>query len=200
MIGLSSNTKIILLVIGCCILGYLYQGPPFRLGYLGLGEPLCFIAFGPLAYSAALLALSPIKNSFLLIPWKESLLLGTGPSLATTLVLFCSHFHQIEEDKRHGKKSPIVILGSKKGSSLVPWIIFIIYSFQFFTILIGFIPSECLLYFISLPYAIKLSNLLKLSHSNSSATKNCKFIAIKLQTLNGLGLILGLLFDYLSKT
>lgn len=33
-------------------MGYLYQGPPFRLSYKGLGEPLCFVAFGPLATTA----------------------------------------------------------------------------------------------------------------------------------------------------
>ena len=37
-------------------MGYLYQGPPFRFSYLGLGEPLCFAAFGPLATCAFYLA------------------------------------------------------------------------------------------------------------------------------------------------
>ncbi len=37
-------------------MGYLYQGPPFRLSYQGLGEPLCFMAFGPLATTAFYLA------------------------------------------------------------------------------------------------------------------------------------------------
>ena len=33
-------------------LGHIYQAPPFRLSYKGLGEPLCFVAFGPLATNA----------------------------------------------------------------------------------------------------------------------------------------------------
>ena len=37
--------------------GYAYQGPPFRLSYKGLGEPICFAAFGPLATGAFYLAL-----------------------------------------------------------------------------------------------------------------------------------------------
>ena len=36
--------------------GYLYQGPPFRLSRRGLGEPLAFVAFGPLATVAFALA------------------------------------------------------------------------------------------------------------------------------------------------
>lgn len=39
----SNNTKSINL---------LFQCPPFRLSYQGLGEPLCFAAFGPFATTA----------------------------------------------------------------------------------------------------------------------------------------------------
>jgi len=39
-------------------LGHAYQGPPFRLSYKGLGEPICFTAFGPLAVGAFYLALA----------------------------------------------------------------------------------------------------------------------------------------------
>ena len=181
----------------CCFLGYLYQGPPFRLGYQGLGEPLCWLAFGPFAYSAVLIALNPSNIYFEDIPWKVSLLLGSGPSLATTLVLFCSHFHQISEDKKHGKNSPLVRLGAKKGSQFVPWIIFTIYIFQLFTIVYGFIPVFCILYLLSFPQAIRLINLLKSSYAKPYVIKNCKFVAIKFQTLNGIGLITGLIFNYL---
>ena len=197
IISLTTNIKVLFLVIGCCALGYLYQGPPFRLGYIGLGEPLCWIAFGPLAYSASLMASFPFDSYLLDIPWRNSFLLGSGPSLATTLVLFCSHFHQIKEDKKHGKYSPLVILGTKRSAFLIPWIILIIYSIEFFAIYINFLPSICLLYLISLPYALKLIKLLKISHSNPSFIKNCKFIAIKFQTLNAMGLIIGLLLNFI---
>ena len=197
IISVSISMKILILVGASCFLGYLYQGPPFRLGYHGLGEPLCWMAFGPLAYSAALIALNPLNIYLTYTPWKESLLLGSGPSLATTLVLFCSHFHQIIEDKRYGKNSPLVRLGAKKGANLVPLIVLTIYLFQLFTIIYGFIPFFCLLYFISVPQALKLIYLLKSSHNKPSSIKHCKFIAIKFQTLNGIGLITGLIINYL---
>jgi len=198
LISRSTNFNIFILVFGCCILGYLYQGPPFRLGYFGLGEPLCWIAFGPLAHSAALIALDPRNIYYAQIPWKEALMLGSGPSLAITLVLFCSHFPQIKEDKNHGKNSPLVILGAKKSASLIPWIIVTIYAFQFFTILIGFIPPSCLLYFISLPYSVKLIKIINKFHQNPASLKRCKFVAIKIQTMNGIGLTIGMLYSFLS--
>ena len=199
LISISTSINVFILVLCCCILGYLYQGPPFRLGYFGFGEPLCWIAFGPLAHSAAIIALDPNNIYYSQIPWKEAFLLGSGPSLAITLVLFCSHFHQIKEDKSHGKNSPLVILGAKRSALLIPWIVVTIYAFQFFTIIIGFIPASCLLYFISLPYSIKLIKILNKYHDKPDSLKKCKFIAIKIQTMNGIGLTIGMLYSFLSR-
>jgi len=193
IISLSISINILILILLSCALGYLYQGPPFRLGYLGLGEPLCWLAFGPFAFAAGLIALNPIGWYSNEIPWKESLLLGTGPALSITLVLFCSHFHQIKEDKKYGKSSPLVLMGTKKSASLVPWVVIFIYSFQTYTIFIGFIPRLCILYLISMPYALKLINILNNYYYNPRSLRDCKFIALKFQTFNGLGLIIGLL-------
>ncbi|MBD0264006.1 MAG: 2-carboxy-1,4-naphthoquinone phytyltransferase, partial [Tolypothrix sp. Co-bin9] len=49
----QQDLTVIGIILLCCALGYMYQGPPFRLGYQGLGEILCFFAFGPLAVTAA---------------------------------------------------------------------------------------------------------------------------------------------------
>ena len=77
-LALNSSNKVFYLVFGSCFLGYLYQGPPFRFGYKGLGEPLCWIAFGPLATAAGLLVLSPDIINQASIPWKESLIIGNS--------------------------------------------------------------------------------------------------------------------------
>lgn len=97
------------------------QCPPFRLSYYGVGEPLLFIAFGPFSTIAFYLLhsitrlivlsffrlLSPLFSvSFLYytdlwyndselpisstVIW-ASILVG----LTTSLILFCSHFHQV---------------------------------------------------------------------------------------------------------
>ena len=194
-ISLSISINILILILLSCALGYLYQGPPFRLGYIGLGEPLCWLAFGPLTFGAGLIALNPISSYASEIPWRESLLLGTGPALSITLVLFCSHFHQIKEDKKYGKYSPLVLMGTKKSAKLIPLIIIFIYSFQTYTIFIEFIPRLCIIYLFSLPYAIKLINIINNYYSNPRALKDCKFIALQFQTINGLGLIIGLFLN-----
>ena len=194
-----SSPEVILLFCLSGLIGYIYQGPPFRLGYKGLGEPLCWIAFGPLATSAALMVIRPQLTDISPIPWKEGLTLGAGPALATTLVLFCSHFHQVKEDAAAGKYSPVVILGTKRSASLIPWIITLIILLEIIPIFTGEWPITSLLLMIGLPHGIKLITFLKRYHDNANLISNSKFIALRFQILNGLGLTFGFVINkYIS--
>ena len=114
------------------------HGPLRRLSYKGLGEPLCFMAFGPSATPAFYLALLPptaaaataaaasavndagsgalatALSGFSAVPggvWASSVLVG----MTTSIILFTSHFHQIEGDTLAGKMSPLVRLGPVNG-------------------------------------------------------------------------------------
>lgn len=80
---------------------------------MGAGEPLCFIAFGPLATIAYYLSMCANRVALASIPpavWICSAAVG----ITTTIVLFCSHFHQYEGDKTAGKLSPVVRLGGTR--------------------------------------------------------------------------------------
>jgi 1,4-dihydroxy-2-naphthoate octaprenyltransferase len=89
----QGDPTVLLLVLLACGLGYAYQGPPLRLGYQGLGEILCFLSFGPLAVLAAHYSQS---RTWSLPALAASVVVG----IATSLILFCSHFHQVEDDQR----------------------------------------------------------------------------------------------------
>jgi 1,4-dihydroxy-2-naphthoate octaprenyltransferase len=198
LVAARSTPAVLALVLACCGLGYAYQGPPLRLGYRGLGEPLCWLAFGPLATAAALLALAPTggAQTTLLtatgIPWNAALLLGSGPAVATTLVLFCSHFHQVEEDASHGKRSPVVRLGTAGAAALVPWFVALALALQWAPVLLGRWPLTALLGVIGLPAGRALIQLLRDHHGRPERIVGSKFLALRFQTLNGLGLALGL--------
>lgn len=189
LVAWRSTPLVLALVLGCCALGYLYQGPPFRLGYHGLGEPLCWLAFGPLATAAALLALGPAAGT---IPWRTALLLGSGAAVATTLVLFCSHFHQVEEDAGHGKRSPVVQLGTATAAGLVPWFVALTLALQWAPVLLGHWPLTALLGGLALAPGRQLIALLQQRHDAPCAVAGSKFLALRFQTFNGLGLALGL--------
>ncbi len=191
-LAIRSSFSVLLLVLGSCALGYLYQGPPFRLGYQGLGEPLCWLAFGPFATAASLLVLSPNINFGSTIPWMTALTLGAGPSLATTLVLFCSHFHQVAEDAAHGKRSPLVRLGTRKAASLVPWFVLLTFGLEVVPVISGQWPITALIGLIGIPPAAALINLLRYHHDQPDLLHGSKFLALRFQALNGLGLAFGL--------
>ncbi|KAL2343818.1 hypothetical protein Fmac_005103 [Flemingia macrophylla] len=122
------NLRSILLIVCAIICGYIYQCPPFRLSYQGLGEPLCFAAFGPFATSAFYLlhCSASAINHFALsgTVLSASILVG----FTTSLILFCSHFHQVEGDKEVGKMSPLVRLGTKKGAEIVKGAVVMLYA------------------------------------------------------------------------
>ncbi len=191
LVALRSSSAVLLLVLLCCGLGYLYQGPPFRLGYRGLGEPLCWLAFGPCATAAALLALGPAGQAQG-VPWGPALVLGSGPAVATTLVLFCSHFHQTEEDAAHGKRSPVVRLGTHRAAALVPWFVAATLALQWAPVLLGRWPLTALLGAIGLLPARELIRLLVEHHHRPERIAGSKFLALRFQAFNGFGLALGL--------
>jgi len=191
LVALRSSPAVLALVLACCGIGYAYQGPPFRLSYRGLGEPLCWIAFGPLATAAGLMALAPAAEA-VTVPWRTAIGLGSGPALATTLVLFCSHFHQVEEDARHGKRSPVVRLGSGPAAGLVPWFVAGTLSFEWAPVLVGHWPLTALLGAAGLPAGQALIQLLREHHREPERISGSKFLALRFQALNGLGLAAGL--------
>jgi 1,4-dihydroxy-2-naphthoate octaprenyltransferase len=172
------------LVILCCALGYSYQGPPFRLGYQGLGELICFVTFGPLALAAAYYSQT---QAWSLSNMAASIFIGTS----TSLILFCSHFHQVDDDLAAGKRSPIVRLGTRRGARLLPWICGSLFALVTILVLLQSFPAWTLIVFASLPFAIKLSRFVGTYHNQPERVSTCKFIAVKLHFWSGLLLGLG---------
>jgi 2-carboxy-1,4-naphthoquinone phytyltransferase len=182
----QQDLTVIGIILMCCAIGYAYQGPPFRLGYHGLGEILCFIAYGPLAVSAAYYSQT---QSWSTTNIAASMIIG----IVTSLILFCSHFHQVKDDLAAGKRSPIVRLGTALSANLLLWICGIIYAFTTLCVILDIFPTWTLLSWLSLPFAIKLCHHVFQYHDQPEKVSNCKFIAVGLHFVSGLFLGLGFL-------
>ncbi|WP_297089271.1 2-carboxy-1,4-naphthoquinone phytyltransferase [Thermoleptolyngbya sp. C42_A2020_037] len=181
---IQQDPTVLVLVLLCCGLGYVYQGPPFRLGYQGLGEILCFFAFGPLGVSAAYYSQSQSGS------WANlaaSIILG----ISTSLILFCSHFHQVADDAAAGKRSPIVRLGTRRSAELLPWLCGSLYGLTALFVVTGLFPLWTLLLFASLPPALKLCRHVLANHDKPARVSNCKFIAVSLHFWSSLLLCAG---------
>jgi len=180
----QQDLTIIGIILACCAIGYAYQGPPFRWGYHGLGEILCFFAYGPLAVSAAYYSQT---QSWSTTNLAASVIVG----IVTSLILFCSHFHQVKDDLAAGKRSPIVRLGTALSANLLPWICGSIYALISLLTLLNIFPAWTLLSWLSLPFAIKLCRHVLQYHDQPEKVSNCKFIAVGLHFASGLLLGLG---------
>ncbi len=180
---------VIAIVLLCCALGYTYQGPPFRLGYQGLGEIICFVTFGPMAVAAAYYSQTQAWSINCLA---ASVIVG----IATTVILFCSHFHQVKDDAAVGKRSPIVRIGTKRGSQVLWWVGSSVYAFTGVFILLGNFPVWTLLVFASLPVALKLFRHVDQYHDQPEKVSNSKFIAVGMHFFSGLLLGLGFVIGY----
>ena len=172
------------LIALCCFLGYTYQGPPFRLGYQGLGEIICFFTFGPLAIAAAYYSQ---VGAFSLSSLAASIIIG----ITTSIILFCSHFHQVADDLKAGKKSPIARLGTLKGSRVLTVVTVLVYVLTVVFVLLQVYPPLTLLIFLSLPFAWQLVNHVNQNHDQPQLVSNCKFIAVNLHFFSGILFSLG---------
>jgi 2-carboxy-1,4-naphthoquinone phytyltransferase len=183
---LQQDWTVLGLVLVCCGLGYLYQGPPFRLGYQGLGEFLCFLAYGPLTLSAVYYSQTQSWSTANLC---ASVFLG----LTTSIILFCSHFHQIDDDIAAGKQSPIVRLGTARGAKVLTWLCGAAYGSLVLCVGLGLMPSGALLSFVSLPFAVKLCRFVTQNHDQPQIVSSSKFIAVAMHFWSGLLLGFGFL-------
>jgi 1,4-dihydroxy-2-naphthoate phytyltransferase len=181
----QQDATVLGLILLCCGLGYAYQGPPLRLGYQGMGEILCFFSFGPLGVGAAYYSQT---QSWSIGSQAVGLVIG----ITTTLVLFCSHFHQVEDDLAAGKRSPIVRLGTQRGADLIPWFCGITFAAVSGAIALGTLPISALVILPSALPAWRLSQHVQRHHDQPDKVSNAKFYAIGFHFWSGVLLAMGL--------
>ncbi|KAL1328101.1 hypothetical protein HN51_038034 [Arachis hypogaea] len=189
----ARNMPSIVLLACAIICGYVYQCPPFRLSYRGLGEPLCFAAFGPFATtafyllqgSASAMSRLPLTGTVISV----SILVG----LTTSMILFCSHFHQIEGDMEVGKMSPLVRLGTARGAEVVKVAVMALYALLIaFGLCKALPPASIFLCALTLPIGNLVVRFVQENHKDKSKIFMAKYFCVRLHALFGAALACGL--------
>ncbi|MFS7979237.1 putative 1,4-dihydroxy-2-naphthoate polyprenyltransferase [Helianthus anomalus] len=189
----AGNVRSMLLLASAITCGYIYQCPPFRLSYRGLGEPLCFAAFGPFATTAFYLLQGgstrvetlPITGTIL----AASVLVG----ITTSLILFCSHFHQIPGDKAVGKLSPLVRIGTETGSHVVKISVISLYSLLFLLGICKVLPTTSIfLCALTLPMGKLVVSFVSDNHQDKTKIFMAKYFCVRLHALFGAALATGM--------
>ncbi|XP_042388752.1 2-carboxy-1,4-naphthoquinone phytyltransferase, chloroplastic-like isoform X1 [Zingiber officinale] len=197
----AGNFHFILLVTFAILCGYVYQCPPFRLSYLGLGEPLCFAAFGPFATTSFYFSSSSknLSNGINSLPLTSMVLASSFlVGLTTTLILFCSHFHQIDEDLTVGKMSPLVRIGTRAGSQVVKYGVISLYILLMAFSLCNVLPLTCLLLAVlTIPMGKLVIDFVEKNHNDKIKIFMAKYYCVRLHAFFGSALAVGL---FLART
>uniref|UniRef100_A0ACD5XCX6 Uncharacterized protein n=1 Tax=Avena sativa TaxID=4498 RepID=A0ACD5XCX6_AVESA len=191
----AGDVRFIVLVICAILCGYVYQCPPFRLSYRGLGEPLCFAAFGPLATTAFYFSNSSTNISrAVLLPLSRTVIASSIlVGLTTTLILFCSHFHQIDGDRAVGKISPLVRIGTKTGATFVTFGVGTLYTLLFAFGISKYLPSSCIvLGALTLPLGKWVVDYVQKNHDDNTKIFMAKYYCVRLHALFGMAVASGL--------
>ncbi|OUC12659.1 MAG: 2-carboxy-1,4-naphthoquinone phytyltransferase [Alkalinema sp. CACIAM 70d] len=188
--AMQRDFTVIGLILACCGIGYIYQGPPFRLSYKGMGEILCFFAFGPLAMSASYYSQTQTFSAVNLI---ASIVVG----VITSVILFCSHFNQVKDDAAIGKLSPVVRLGSQRSAQLLQWVCVSVYAMIAIGVIAQAFPIGSLLSFLSIPVAYRLCKTILDNYNQPQRLTFCRLIAVEMHFWCGLLFGLGFLLPSL---
>lgn len=208
-----NDFTILLIIAFTAFLGYIYQGPPFRLGYYGLGELIAFTAWflGTIAaYHSQHRLSQPISPSSLSSTNFHTLFIKTlfstsNPllpstflvSLLTSIILFCSHFHQEKDDRAAGKLSPIVRLGVQRASLVLRNSVITLYAVEVIAWMCGWLPSIVVLTtFTTIPLAKDLVVFVTDNFDMPSKVRPAKYYAVKLHFWFGVSLAVGLFASY----
>jgi 2-carboxy-1,4-naphthoquinone phytyltransferase len=184
----QQDWTVVVIVALCCFLGYTYQGPPFRLGYLGLGEIICFVCFGPLALMAAYYSQT---QNFSVVNLLASVLVG----FLTSLILFCSHFHQVADDVAAGKKSPVVRLGTQRSATILTISTVLVYVVLIGLVVAGLFPVTTLWMLLGAPIAYQLCRFVLTNHDQPEIVRTCKYLAVRLHFVSGVLLSVGFILS-----
>ncbi|OGC75713.1 MAG: 1,4-dihydroxy-2-naphthoate phytyltransferase [candidate division Zixibacteria bacterium RBG_16_40_9] len=184
----TSRQHVILLIgfIGF-VIAFFYSSPPLRLSYLGMGEPVTFLCFGPLAVMASEFVQSQQISS---TSFWASIPIG----FLVAAILLIHHFTQYEEDKRYQKNNPLVRWGKKKAALVFIYLILAAYLWIFFSLILGKIPLASIFTFITFPMAARIIFFTWKNKENQNIYQ-AKPLMIKLHFFTGLVVAIGFLFS-----
>ena len=120
---------IVIIGLSSILFGVLYTGGPYPLGYLGLGDILVLIYYGPVAVCGTYYVITLDFNPALILA-------GIPPGMLSTAILTVNNLRDIESDKRSDKRTLAVRFGRQfarveyifmlAGAALFPVIIYLL--------------------------------------------------------------------------
>lgn len=194
--ALSLPYLILLGLVGI-VSSYFYVGPPFRLAYRGVGEPIVGLNFGPVMTLGAYYVQT---GSFAVEPLLASIPVG----LLIAAVLWINEFPDMDADSAVGKKTLVLRLGYIRsirvylGMILLAYLLLIAYAFLAVGSIIPITSAASLIALFSLPFALKSAKILRANykdpHAIIPANANTILLHLSFGVLAIIGLAIGAVF------
>lgn len=136
------------------LLGLFYSAPPFRLSYIGLGELIVGIIFGPINMMGIYYSACMELNGMILM-------ISISVGLLVTNVLYIHSMLDVIPDAKIGKMTLAVALEKPKYQLIaLAFILFVPYALILAGAIVKFLSPWFLLTFITLPMAISLFHMM----------------------------------------
>lgn len=184
IIGLYLNSLLkgnVILALGAIgvFCGFFYTASPLKMGYLGIGEFLVGLCFGPLV---ALGSFYVQTETLLLNAFLVSLPVG----ILIALVLYINEFPDYEADKKVGKKTLVVLLGKRRAAKIYIILLYSTYLYILITYFLKIYPSWSLTSLITLPLAFKTTKITIKNYDKLYKTPQANATTIMLHLFIGL--------------
>ncbi|MCI0532090.1 MAG: 1,4-dihydroxy-2-naphthoate octaprenyltransferase [candidate division Zixibacteria bacterium] len=177
----------VLLIAGAgALIGYFYSAPPFRLSYLGAGEVITFVCFGPLAVLGGYFIQA---QKFDFTPLWASIPVG----LLCSAILFVHHFSHHQTDRESKKLNLVARLGAQRALKLLPLFLILPYLIVGLMLTFKLLPFKSAVVIVTLPLAVKAMRALRNEVKTSQSTNRAKKLTLALHFLFGLFLAIGLI-------
>jgi len=108
----SGTIRIAIVAVASILCGFFYTGGKKPLAYLGLGELLSFLFFGPIAMATTFFLQTGNFH------WKAACC-GIAPGCLSAALLCINNMRDVEEDRKAGKKTLCVRFGLSFGKVMV---------------------------------------------------------------------------------
>ncbi len=163
------------------LLAYAYTGPPFKLKYVGLGEPTVFAVWGPLmALGGYYVASGSLDLSVVLA--------STPLGMLVAAVLLANNLRDIDSDREVGVKTLAVILGRRRATTLYQVLIMGGPALTALLAVIGYLPPLSIAVLALMPKALSLARIMENPPPDADPRTAQLVLAYGLVVLASLGL------------
>ncbi len=184
------NWNIVFLGLAGIFIAVFYTAPPFKLGYRGFAELVCWLGNGLLAVAGTYYVLAGKIST-------TALLVSVPVGLLVTAIIYIGNVPDAEADAKVGKRTTSVRFGRQAVVVLGPAFYVVVYASLIAGIILHLLPVWTLLALLTVPMAIKIVRLTGKNYNDIPSYAPAIMMTVKIFMLTTLLIIVGFAIAYI---